>query len=332
MKRNTKIMMIWICALLTVVSCAPQEAQSPRGVVLMAVGDVTIKGTHGEKRPARIRDAVNEKDILTTGEGSFATVQIGAKSVIRIQEESTVKFASLFGKKQKNCELVLKSGEVLSKIQKLGKGENFGVRTRTVLASVRGTEFSVACRDMKATVAVRRGKVAVNTSIDSHEPMEKVIREEREQAVIEEGKAADVRVAVDAAEEAPGVSLREIRREEELTIQKVGIVEIIPGVEKKDAEDLEKAVEKLRGQEEKIDKEIKKAVEESRGKKSGEHGSPRTMEEIKKRYKRVDEITTYRGESIRGAIISRGDTYVVMTTKGRRRIKKDDIKNIKVVN
>jgi len=57
-----------------------------------------------------------------------------------------------------------------------------------------------------------------------------------------------------------------------------------------------------------------------------------SLDEIRARYKWVDEITLYNGKIFRGAVMSRGETYRVLTTEGIVMIPRSQIKMVKPLN
>jgi hypothetical protein len=54
-----------------------------------------------------------------------------------------------------------------------------------------------------------------------------------------------------------------------------------------------------------------------------------SLDEIRAQYKWVDEITLYSGKVFRGAVMSRGETYRVLTTEGIVMIPRSQIKMVK---
>jgi hypothetical protein len=61
--------------------------------------------------------------------------------------------------------------------------------------------------------------------------------------------------------------------------------------------------------------------------------SPLTMsfDDIKNKYGRIDEIIQYNGKTTRGAIISRGDYYRIITPSGLVSINSKEIKDTKTI-
>jgi hypothetical protein len=87
-----------------------------------------------------VDDSVIGNDRVKTGQESFCEVQFTEFGIIRIQQETEVLLKSIFLEEEKNkVRVKLDRGNVLCKIDKLRKGEEFQVETGTVLAGVRVT-------------------------------------------------------------------------------------------------------------------------------------------------------------------------------------------------
>jgi|GEM_PF-1859172 len=56
-----------------------------------------------------------------------------------------------------------------------------------------------------------------------------------------------------------------------------------------------------------------------------------TLNAIQKDLGRIDEIRLYNGRVIQGAIISRGDEYLVLTVSGTVKIPEKQIKNVRII-
>ena len=52
-----------------------------------------------------------------------------------------------------------------------------------------------------------------------------------------------------------------------------------------------------------------------------------TLDAIKEKYGRVDEITLYSGRKIKGVILKYDKTYKILTTKGILRISAEDVES-----
>jgi outer membrane protein assembly factor BamB len=134
------------------------------GFVTFLSGDAEVR--HAQEQAwlvLDVDDSVIGNDRVKTGQESFCEVQFTEFGIIRIQQETEVLLKSIFLKEEKNkVRVKLDKGNLLCKIDKLSKGEEFQVETGTVLAGVRGTEFMVReIQGGKTVVAVNEGSVAV---------------------------------------------------------------------------------------------------------------------------------------------------------------------------
>ncbi|HOO73079.1 MAG TPA: FecR family protein [Spirochaetota bacterium] len=320
-----------IAVSLSVVSCkkeTPVDETKPavKGIVLFSVGEVALLKEGQTEVPLEIQATVGSGDTVKTGAKSFTTIQFEDKGLIRIQENTTLCLTSLFG--EGNGELLLKNGQVLTKINRLMKGEQFQIKTPTAVASVRGTEYSTSYKNGRSLIAVKQGKVAVATKEAAAEGAE---ADYTEKVVIEEGNTAVV-ITIEGEGEtaATKVETRPISEVESLTVQKVSMIEMVPEPEKKSKEELEEMQRAVIKEEIKIDKDLAPREKQEKIMTMIEKKN-NTLEEIKEVFERIDEISLYNGRMIQGAIISRGDKYKVLTTTGTMDINESDIKKVRVI-
>lgn len=309
-----------------------------KGVVTFLMGEVSLQ-RGADTASVTLGDTVSRGDILITGADGSVIVQIGERGVIRLQGNSELEFQQLFGNDE--GKFYLKSGEVLSKVSKLQKGESYRVVTQTVVASVRGTEFSTSYRQGGGTVAVRRGKIALTPSKPEDlkpDTVAEVVAEDGavdgEATILEEGKTADIVTATPESDSTatvePEITVRDIAASEELTIEKVSTAPVIEMIDQKKPEDLQMIQEPIKSKDQELDKKIE--TEKQRERVTALINKPsKTIEEIREVFSRIDEITLYNGRTVRGAIVSRGAQYTVVTTGATIRIAEKDIKNVRVV-
>ncbi|NCC45308.1 MAG: hypothetical protein EOM18_17380, partial [Clostridia bacterium] len=237
-----------------------------------------------------------------TGERSYVIIQTDDGIVIRFDSNTRVVFKSISD--EKNRELNLDRGKVVSSVSKLKKESEYRVKTPTAVASVRGTEFLTEYDKGKTVVAVGKGKVSV------------VKTATEEENFVDTGNTAVVAESTDAA-----VELREISKVEELEISKIKGVPVIDNIDKADAAAIE---EKFSDTEEKTE-EINREIEELLEKDSW------TLEKIKAKYGRIDVVTLYNGRVIRGAIIGRGAYVKILTPGGVVTVQGKDIRTTGVM-
>jgi len=144
---------------------AKKDQRALAGAVNMMKGSVIIKSKDGSKK-AKIGDAISQGMEIITGKKSFVDIYFG-NNAIKILENSSVKMSSLLVDKKglKNQEFFVKTGRMFSRISdKLKKGESYQVKTSTVVAAVRGTDFMVEQIGTKSTISCLNGKLQVKKS------------------------------------------------------------------------------------------------------------------------------------------------------------------------
>ncbi|HPJ39850.1 MAG TPA: FecR family protein [Spirochaetota bacterium] len=280
-------------------ACAP-PGDTTRAVVVWSVGDVAVTRGAAEPRPVVMKEALEQGDRLRTGKGSFAVVQIGDAKVIRIQAESTLDLTKISTPEQ--TEVFLGKGQVLSKVEKLRKGESYGVRMPTALAAVRGTEFSATYREGERRVSVKSGRVDVTMKAPEGAAPEKKIVSKGTTLVLEKA-----------------LPERPITGAEALEIEFVAIVPALKEPAHADTKVLKKKNDELLEKQRELEKS------------AGDSGPPRSLRDILKRYQRVDEIVLYNGRVIRGVILRRGARFEILTPGGTVMVPKNQVRNTRLV-
>jgi hypothetical protein len=295
------------------------------GIVLFSVGEVFLVKQDQTETPIEIQAKVTSGDTMRTGAKSFATVQFADKGLVRIQENTTLSISDMFS--TGTGELILKEGQVLTKINKLIKGEQFKIKTPTAVASVRGTEYSTTYTGGKSVIAVKNGKVAVATRDAAEEGTEPAYTEK---TVVDEGSAAVVTSEGEGAAAVTKVETRPISEVENLTVKKVSIIPMVTEPEKASKSELEGMQRDIIAEEVKIDKELNPKIKNEKIIMMIERKT-NTLAEIREVFERIDEISLYNGRVIQGAIISRGAKYQVLTPTGATNINEADIKKVRVI-
>lgn len=292
--------LILILTVAAAVSCAGKKEE--RAFVSFFAGTASIEREGKASIPVKVQDQVKDGDIIETGDRSYVIIQTDDGIVIRFDSNTRVVFKSISD--EKNRELNLDRGKVVSSVSKLKKESEYRVKTPTAVASVRGTEFLTEYDKGKTVVAVGKGKVSV------------VKTATEEENFVDTGNTAVVAESTDAA-----VELREISKVEELEISKIKGVPVIDNIDKADAAAIE---EKFSDTEEKTE-EINREIEELLEKDSW------TLEKIKAKYGRIDVVTLYNGRVIRGAIIGRGAYVKILTPGGVVTVQGKDIRTTGVM-
>jgi hypothetical protein len=130
-------------------------------MITFMIGDVTRNNA-----AAQIGDIIKEKDVIQTGSESFCDIKVG-DSLIRVKQKTKVAMSTLLRSGGlDNTAIELDSGKILCKPKMLMKSETFMVRTRTAVAGVRGTQFTVETdANDTSRIKVFEGKVKVATRV-----------------------------------------------------------------------------------------------------------------------------------------------------------------------
>jgi len=108
------------------------------GIIAYLDGDVTVQ-REGSILDAEFGLSVFQGDILKTGIDSLLILELNNKSELKLRENTILVLEGT----GKETSLILKSGSIFSRVNKIING-SFSVRTPSMVAGVRGTEFFVA--------------------------------------------------------------------------------------------------------------------------------------------------------------------------------------------
>ncbi len=149
-------------------SCGKDESKNAvkelkSGYVLgYYVGDVKVLN-NGKARDVKVGMSFSKGDVISTGKGAIAEISVNKKGFIKVSPNSSMTMAELISGKDKNIVgLDIDKGKILVGLSKLKKGSEFKIKSRTAVASVRGTVFRVASEQKSAKIQVVKGVVRVN--------------------------------------------------------------------------------------------------------------------------------------------------------------------------
>jgi hypothetical protein len=177
-------------------------------------------------------------------------------------------------------------------------------------------------------VAVLKGKVAVNGNEAGK--MKEAVAPEGNTVIVKRGEAAEF-----------DVSSESLEKKEENVISSISRIEPLKNIGSPTEEDIKNKCDE-------IDKNLKEPAGETAAKKSGADAGmagktkeariqklikekPKNLEEIKEVFERIDEVSLYSGKVIKGAIISRGENYSILTTGGVVSVPGSQVRSVKVL-
>jgi len=145
--------------------------------VLNIAGEVDFmpKGIESGSRPLQPGDMISDNDAIYTGIGASVTLQFENGTIVTLKELTHMRVASIRStEKSIQTKLLVLAGQVTAKVDKgMTTESDFQIRTPTVTAGVRGTEFSVRhIKEPRSTsvVKVTEGRVLITPGNKSLEP------------------------------------------------------------------------------------------------------------------------------------------------------------------
>jgi hypothetical protein len=149
------------------------------GIVNFTQGNVNA-GYEESAKPLKTGDVIKEgMKITTIGAKSFAEIYVD-DNVIKVMGDSVLEFSRMvLSNNGRSTRLTVDKGSVFSRItKKLGKGDEYRVKTPHAVAAVRGTEFMVSDEGERTNIACVNGRIEVVQAADE---TKKVILEEKEE-------------------------------------------------------------------------------------------------------------------------------------------------------
>ncbi len=270
-------------------------ARQSKALVSFYSGTVMLKSGGSPFRSVKLKDQIQNGDIIETGEKSSMIVQVGDELIVRFEENTRAVINSITSIEKR--EISLDQGKVLSKVSKLKRGSEYMIKTPTVVASVRGTEFLTDYNGLNTTVAVGKGRVSVVKS------------DSKTEKLVDSGKSVVVEV---------GMELRDINRVETLELKKLETTRSVDNIESVTPETLKKEFESSQ----KSDEEINEEIDRLKG---------MSLDDIRAKYHRIDVVKMYNGRVIRGVILQRGQQMKILTPTGVITVRAKDVKNTGVM-
>ncbi len=153
-----KLILLPCISLIFALSCSKEANEILK--IHSFFGDVTIQ-MQGSTRVPEIGQVLSHNDVIITGKGAIVDVVYRNAGVIRINENTKVKIESLVKEGTDNVVLNIDTGKTFAALAKLKKGDSFALKSKTVIAAVRGTSFRMVASEQGASVDVVTGKVMV---------------------------------------------------------------------------------------------------------------------------------------------------------------------------
>ncbi len=167
------LQIFFIVFVIFIFRCSKKSQKIEFGIITFYYGNVLVEKSCQRISP-KIKMILRSGDKIYTGNKSCVNMQLGSFGIIKINQNSEVKMERLLKETTDNIKLFLKKGQVICKLEKLKKEQDFSVETPTAVIGVRGTTFIVDASEKKrkTSVAVSEGKVEI---ANKQAPEKKVI-------------------------------------------------------------------------------------------------------------------------------------------------------------
>jgi len=174
--RNVRLLLVLIGSGLTgalITGLAAAETANIAGQVTAVAGPVTVTRAQEVPQPVKFRDALYWRDVVEAHKDGIARVLLGGKTTVTVRELSRLELREERLTEGTRYAVELLSGKVRATVARMlmGPGDQVEVRTRNVIASVRGTDFIVetvsdpAGQSVETVVVTLSGVVEVSNRL-----------------------------------------------------------------------------------------------------------------------------------------------------------------------
>ena len=152
----------------------------------------------GKKTEPKLKMLMKAGDKVYTKKDARIDIQLHNFGLLRINENSVVDLDKVITEVNESIRVGLDNGQILCKLSKLQKNDEFNVETPTAVAGVRGTTFLVESQKDKGTseIAVASGSVEVANKKEPEN--KKVVKQNETEKVEKKYKVMDVVKKIDA--------------------------------------------------------------------------------------------------------------------------------------
>lgn len=258
---------------------------------IAAADRLTIRRGESEISSPKVLDQIAVSDEISTGEKS-TLLQFDNGALVKIQKNSSVLVVSLGSHYVFN----IKTGGIITRIPAIAEGSSYSIHTPDSIITVKGTEFGVIYDKERTDVFVKQGIVAVNhvpsgSVYDVNGGNSSIVNSEKKVSALTEAESSILK------------GFSELRY-----VESIGT----------------KSETELREIKEKLDDSDKLKADEDPVKKM-------TLAEMKEKYGKLDEIVLFNGKKYTGVIISRGESYKILTSAGVITFKRNELKETRII-
>jgi hypothetical protein len=173
------IIVVFALMILIVIPGVSNHLYGLEGTLTYFTGDITVK-RDGESIHGEIGMQIKEGDEIRTGKNATAVISVDDATDLKLRENTVLNMESI----SDTVSLELGSGGIFSRVRKKFF-RSYSIRTETVLAGVRGTEFFIAYGRLIDTLP--DVWICVNTG-----SIEVAVIDKEEKTIIREGEGINI--------------------------------------------------------------------------------------------------------------------------------------------
>lgn len=312
-----KILLLYplIVSIVLLVSCKKSSNDDDitiASTVTYVSGSISLSGPLFSLTPAQAGTPLSQGNTILSDEKSTSLFQMGDEAIIKIQENTSVSLVEI-GKKQRT--LKLNYGTLVGNVKKINKNDGFLIHMPDMVASVRGTDFLITIIRNEVRISVLDGKIALAQNVSLLQTIDA--------AIIESGQTCTAKLS--GSRKLKKI-MSPVRSEDIRIIDTIQNIPFLPNADKRSEKDLNDAMK---------DHTANFAEPKPQTRTTGQEEilklGKASIAVIREAFNRIDEITLYSNRVISGIIISRGETFDVITPDGRLKINQRDIKATKII-
>jgi hypothetical protein len=285
----------------------PEIREYQKGDLLVAENAKLIRKSK-EMTALKAKDRLQTGDEIITGESGTILFQLEKRTLLRLMEKSSAVVII----KLRTKAIALQYGTILCNVRDMELDESFNVTTPNAIIAVTGTQFSVSYGNERTTVSISKGSVIVSNLMRS------------EEVQVDEGSTA----VIDGNDIMPPKDSDNIEIQR---LKKIGRLEFMDNVRERSDEEMQELREFIFTPDNETEEEIEDTKEKAEQEEKKEEIKIVTLEDIKRKYGKLEEIQLYNGMSLTGAIISREGSFTIVTVNGIKKIPAKNIKNVRII-
>lgn len=342
------------------ISCSGARANSDRLAMIVATGEGAVyrSSLGGEAMPAKVGVILKKGSRIETNQGSI-DIQTRSGNLVRLSSYTILTIDEILESSTRLTSMELQQGVLDAVVQKASQDEAFQVRTPTSIASVRGTKFRVQTGENgRPSVRVYEGSISFAPDVPEEvkknyevilekddlsefsSDLNEAVQTYKKQTGNRKSPAKDEIPRLPSPETSIHTRIIELDGKEKAIVATLSpldqelVESAIDGAGSKGEDQnasLTASVDAVKKIEQLQNENRDRAVEEIQ-ELTGDEGLKTEME-IAEHYKILEVLHTKKGEVFPGAVVTQiGDTLIVHTTGGVRRIEKHDVDYVELKN